>query len=661
MFQFPTATVLFSRSVALAKIWIWAVPGLLILACFGAVRERRNLPFLLFTASALTTLIGYLFFRRIRVTAGAIGISIPPGLRSPLLATAHCTDRQANQMYRPTPPPPHPELFENQATKSYIATCIILTLVMGVGFRAWQMQGFMANDLKQVPQYQGTEHRVVIIDSTFSFYGADLVQNDPWLRGNEIRMFSHGSAADTQMMQQNFRSCIGCTATGTARCGRRRRHRCVPPPCIGALTCKRPTVSSSPWFGSSAALRGDCRTGPRVRGPEPRPLRTRWGRCLLPRPSHPGHGRRPFPILQFDHQMHVPEGSLVTWPWAYDWTLSLIVRLGLALHVSQDPMAILDHLPVVGFVIAETLMLVICRQLRISVWGTLIALLATAFFPLNQIQYAVGNFHHHFAEHLFVLGGTGRGSDLAAPAGFAGSGLSDRCGARPQRRRAHRTIHSAGTAGLRFCLDLDQENATAAAYPGILRSARGHDACGRLAVARSARRALRSLYAVVVPGVLRRLHGSLLRAAVAAATVALSIALLCIAAVVMALPALGVLIFAEQFVTNGINGMDTIGEVHSPWYILLQPGGVSRLISNYSALIFLLPATLVYSGWRLWRETQRDQVLFWMACVLGLVLVMQQIRMNYFGSFALYLPWILAVDERARRAVRPGPSWRAWP
>lgn len=55
-------------------------------------------------------------------------------------------------------------------------------------------------DLSQVPQYMGIARRVVILDDRRSFYGADLVQNDPWLRGNEIRMYSHGEAADEQMM-----------------------------------------------------------------------------------------------------------------------------------------------------------------------------------------------------------------------------------------------------------------------------------------------------------------------------------------------------------------------------------------------------------------------------------------------------------------------------
>ena len=96
---------------------------------------------------------------------------------------------------------------------------MLLTLIFGVGFRAWQMQDFMARDMSQVPQYTGTERRIVILDGRRSFYGADLVQNDPWLRGNEIRMYSHGAAADEQMMAQYYPELHRVYADRTARCG----------------------------------------------------------------------------------------------------------------------------------------------------------------------------------------------------------------------------------------------------------------------------------------------------------------------------------------------------------------------------------------------------------------------------------------------------------
>jgi hypothetical protein len=42
-------------------------------------------------------------------------------------------------------------------------------------------------------------------------------------------------------------------------------------------------------------------------------------------------------------------------------------------------------------------------------------------------------------------------------------------------------------------------------------------------------------------------------------------------------------------------------------------------------------------------------VFFYIASLIGLVLLSTQLRLHYFGSFALYLPWILLIDERAQR------------
>jgi hypothetical protein len=203
VFSLPTATVLFSRSIALAKIWVWAVPGLLILACYGAVRRRGNTTCRLLAASALTTLIGYLLFPQDQGHGWGYRYFHSAWMALPLLATA--------AMYRPASlkdmagdSAAAPGFFADPATKSYLGACILLTLVFGVGLRAWQMQGFIADDLNQLPHYQGTERRIVLIDTRFSFYGADLVQNEPWLRGNEVRMVSHGVVEDAKMMAQYY-------------------------------------------------------------------------------------------------------------------------------------------------------------------------------------------------------------------------------------------------------------------------------------------------------------------------------------------------------------------------------------------------------------------------------------------------------------------------
>jgi hypothetical protein len=204
VFSLPTVTVLLSRSIALAKVWVWAVPGLLILACYGAVRGRGNITCRLLAASALATLIGYVFFPQDQGHGWGFRYFHSAWMALPLLATA--------AMYRPAGLKAMPResteasvsIFADPATKSYLGACILLTLVFGVGLRAWQMQGFIADDLNQLPHYQGIERRIVLIDTRYSFYGADLVQNDPWLRGNEIRMISHGIAEDREMIAQYF-------------------------------------------------------------------------------------------------------------------------------------------------------------------------------------------------------------------------------------------------------------------------------------------------------------------------------------------------------------------------------------------------------------------------------------------------------------------------
>ena len=55
-----------------------------------------------------------------------------------------------------------------------------------------------------IPTRGAVKNRVVLLNPYASTYESDLVQNDPWLRGNETRMYSHGAAADEQMMAHYY-------------------------------------------------------------------------------------------------------------------------------------------------------------------------------------------------------------------------------------------------------------------------------------------------------------------------------------------------------------------------------------------------------------------------------------------------------------------------
>ncbi len=196
IFRLPTAAVVLARTIGVAKVWVWAVPGLMVLAAAGAWRWRNNPACRLLAASALVTLLGYLL---VPVDQGhgwgyryfhAAWIALPV-LAAGALTTVSTGARDAAP-------------FDNEDTRAFVLGCALLTLAFGVGLRGLQIHEFVAYDLQQLPAYKPSGRRVVIIDPSFAFYGADLVQNDPWLRGEVIRMITHERDSDMAMMSREF-------------------------------------------------------------------------------------------------------------------------------------------------------------------------------------------------------------------------------------------------------------------------------------------------------------------------------------------------------------------------------------------------------------------------------------------------------------------------
>jgi hypothetical protein len=196
LFALPSVTLLLAQLIGLAKVWLWAVPGLLVLAGVGAWKWRHSTGCRLLLASALATLIGYLLVPFDQGHGWGFRYFHSAWIALPLLAAGARTRAPATEE--------RARIFEDDDTRAFVVGCILLTLVGGIGFRSVQMHEFISDDLTQMPAYSGTENRVVIIDPRYSFYGQDLVQNDPWLRGGIVRMISHGRAADAAMMLEHF-------------------------------------------------------------------------------------------------------------------------------------------------------------------------------------------------------------------------------------------------------------------------------------------------------------------------------------------------------------------------------------------------------------------------------------------------------------------------
>lgn len=191
----PTATILLARVIGLAKIWVWSVPGLVLLACYGGWIRRHDRNFALLAASGLLTFGFYFIIPWDQGHGWGYRYFHSAWLVLPLLATAAVAPRSTEEPTKTSP---------MGGLQCFVVVCALLTLFAGIGLRASQMRNFITSHENQVPRYAGAERRVEILDLKGSFYGADLIQNDPWLRANEIRMITHGAAADAQMMHDNF-------------------------------------------------------------------------------------------------------------------------------------------------------------------------------------------------------------------------------------------------------------------------------------------------------------------------------------------------------------------------------------------------------------------------------------------------------------------------
>jgi hypothetical protein len=200
LFGLPNSTVLLARAIGFAKLWLWAVPGLLVVAAAGAWRWRRDARCKALAASAVITFGGYLLVSVDQGHGWGYRYFHSAWLTLPILAAGALARSRS---------PAGAEVsaggwLAGVEPRTYLVACALASLLAGVGFTAYQMNQFITSDLSQVPAYAGREPRVIFIDPQNSFYGADLVQNDPWLRGNIMRMMSHGARDDAALIRAHF-------------------------------------------------------------------------------------------------------------------------------------------------------------------------------------------------------------------------------------------------------------------------------------------------------------------------------------------------------------------------------------------------------------------------------------------------------------------------
>lgn len=361
-------------------------------------------------------------------------------------------------------------------------------------------------------------------------------------------------------------------------------------------------------------------------------------------------------FYQFDEHLHAPDGSWIPWPWAYDYLMAQATRVAVWLSPTVDPMAFIAHVPVAWIFVNAALFLAAARAIGLSREMQALAMLCFALSPLTQLLHWIGMVDHHYVEYTFVLlcawlglrwfknpADTPRAATLGATLGVATA------------------FHN----GL-FVLQLFPLLTVFALWlRGFPPPATALRAFGIALVV--------ATLLVLLPSEPFRqgmfelgLH-SWFHLYVAACTAAALLYMgwrgaaprtigglmaLCAA---LALPLAAQLVVGAGFLSGTFSILADVTEVRSPYRMFTDTMGPVATAGYYSWLLLLTPALLALNVYRALRDPRPEHVYFGIFVTLGLALLLNQMRLHYFGSFGLIVGTLLLVDElRTRRSWHRG-------
>jgi hypothetical protein len=184
VFVLPDWGVLFMRTAGFAKLWLWAMPGLVVLAVLGWWRGRRDPYVSLLAESALFTFVGFLFVPFDQGHGWGYRYFHSAWLVLPLLAARYVAE---------------PDLERRETVKPFAAALVVFSLLLVMPIYLLGTRQFVTQLVEQVPPATAAGPlRLTFVYPDQGFYASDLVQNDPFLRGDDVRMLGDNPTSDAQ-------------------------------------------------------------------------------------------------------------------------------------------------------------------------------------------------------------------------------------------------------------------------------------------------------------------------------------------------------------------------------------------------------------------------------------------------------------------------------
>lgn len=189
VFAWPDWSLLNLRVASLVKLWLWASPCMLVLACLGAHRCIGDRRVRLLASSACVTLIGYCFVRFDQGHGWGYRYFHPAAGCMPILAGIAMYQEKSAATMRLT---------------AFAGATAVLSLLLIVPLQMLQIESIISGQLAQLPPPVKPGRNVFFIKPLAGFYLADMIQIDPLLRGGVLLLATRGDPLDEQLIQQNW-------------------------------------------------------------------------------------------------------------------------------------------------------------------------------------------------------------------------------------------------------------------------------------------------------------------------------------------------------------------------------------------------------------------------------------------------------------------------
>lgn len=346
----------------------------------------------------------------------------------------------------------------------------------------------------------------------------------------------------------------------------------------------------------------------------------------------------PAQLVQFDPKIHAPEGSWVTWPWAYDMMMAAIGHIAVAWFGAKSPLSVLVFVAPLWVFLNAALIGGIADKLGLSPPVKIIAMLCFAFSPLTQRLHMVGMLDHHFVEYSFVLGTLFFGLHWFQDFHLRGRAiaLGVLLGVAPAFHNGLFILQLPVllTLAIRWCRGgRDESRATLAFVAALMIST-----LLALLPSEPFRRGMFSfgldswfhLYIAGCTALLTTEFTFLRRSG-------RSFSLIAATALLLSMVIVGQILRAGDFLEGHLVSLKDIAEVKGVAGYL-SDGNFRFLSDSYSYLLWLMPFGIAGLFWHLRIRSEDTDLFFLVMSVLGVALLFQQYRLEDFGSFTLYFP-----------------------